>query len=121
MKNIKITILFGIVLLTSCVSKKSLSETFYSNTKKVGVIFDIEPANVHKEHKGGLVDISITNRKKFSESLETVNNRIDLESIIKKFYLETLKSKNKPSKSLNFNFYNLKRFKKPNGTKKKYR
>ncbi|WP_339882755.1 hypothetical protein [Polaribacter vadi] len=77
---------------------------FYSDNKKVGIIILNEPANIHREHKGGLVDIGSTNRERFIEALKIIKNRVDLKSQIENFYSEYFNSKNKKTEFLKMNF-----------------
>jgi len=100
----EIIILTTLILFISCGTKKELMNDFYYDNKKVGIIILNEPANIHREHKGGLVDIGSTNREIFIEPLKIINNRIDLKPQIENFYSEYFKSKNKKTEFLKINF-----------------
>jgi hypothetical protein len=100
----EIIILITLILFISCGTKKQLMNDFYSDNKKVGIIILNEPANIHREHKGGLVDIGSTNRERFIEALKIINNRVDLKSQIENFYSEYFNSKNKKTEFLKMNF-----------------
>lgn len=100
----EILILTILILLISCGTKKAIMNEFYSDNKKIGIIILNEPASIHREHKGGIIDIGSTNRKKFKEPMEIINSKIDLKTQIKNFYSEYFKSKNKKIEFLKFNF-----------------
>tara|TARA_R110001606_G_scaffold33112_1_gene99378 strand:+ start:46 stop:675 length:630 start_codon:yes stop_codon:yes gene_type:complete len=100
----EIIILITLILFISCGTKKQLMNDFYSDNKKVGIIILNEQANIHREHKGGLVDIGSTNPEKFIEALKIINNRIDIKSQIENFYSEYFNSKNKKTEFLEMNF-----------------
>tara|TARA_R110002072_G_scaffold163414_2_gene316054 strand:+ start:1886 stop:2515 length:630 start_codon:yes stop_codon:yes gene_type:complete len=100
----EIIILITLILFISCGTKKQLMNDFYSDNKKVGIIILNEPANIHREHKGGLVDIGSTNRERFIEALKIIKNRVDLKSQIENFYSEYFNSKNKKTEFLKMNF-----------------
>lgn len=120
MKLLKLT--FGILLLltvTSCVTKSPLNQQFY-NSKKVGVILQVDSIGMAKAGGQGLLDMALTPGNRFTESLKKVEPKFNLNETLKTEITNILNSKNKQFQFINekIDYQNLNKFEKPNSDKK---
>lgn len=120
MKLLKLT--FGILLLmtvTSCVTTLPLNQQFY-NTKKVGVILQVDSIGMAKEGGQGLLDMALTAGNRFTEPLKKVEPKFKLNETLKTEITNILNAKNKQFQFIDqkIDYQNLTKFEKPNSEKK---
>ena len=114
---------FGILFLwtlTSCVSTLPLNQAFY-NTKKVGIILEVDNIGMAKAGSQGLLDMAFTPGDRFKEPLEKTEPKLNLNETLKKEISNILTSKNKQFQFIDkkISYQSLSKFEKPN-SKKKY-
>lgn len=112
-------LVFGILLVltaTSCVSTLPLNQQFY-NTKKVGVIIDIDSISIAKSGAQGLLDMAFTPGNRFKEPLQKIEPKLKLDETLKAEITNILNSKNKQFEFVNHNEALIK-FEKPKSAKK---
>jgi hypothetical protein len=120
MKLLKLT--FGILFLltvTSCVTTLPLNQQFY-NSKKVGVILQIDSIGMAKSGGQGLLDMALTPGNRFTKPLKKVEPIFNLNETLKTEITSILNSKNKQFQFIteNFDYKTLNKFEKPNSNKK---
>lgn len=120
MKLLKLT--FGLLFLltvTSCVTTIPLNQQFY-NTKKVGVILQVDSIGMAKAGGQGLLDMALTSGNRFTEPLKKVEPKFNLNETLKSEITSILNSKNKQFQFINekIDYQNLNKFEKPNSDKK---
>ncbi|NJM80793.1 MAG: hypothetical protein HC854_16465 [Flavobacterium sp.] len=121
MKNIKyIILLLSGIIVTSCATVVPLNKEFY-NTKKVGVILQIDSIRMAKSGSQGLLDMALTPGNRFTEPLKKVEPKLNINEIIKNEITYILNKRNKQFEYLTekIDFKSLNNFEKPN-SKKKY-
>lgn len=120
MKLLKLT--FGLLFLltvTSCVTTLPLNQQFY-NTKKVGVILQVDSIGMAKAGGQGLLDMALTPGNRFTEPLKKVEPKFNLNETLKSEITSILNAKNKQFQFIDQKIYyqNLTKFEKPNSNKK---
>ncbi|MEC4049638.1 hypothetical protein OX284_009380 [Flavobacterium sp. SUN046] len=120
MKLLKLS--FAILLLltiTSCVSSLPLNQQFY-NTKKVGIILQVDSIGVAKAGSQGLLDMALTQGVRFKEPLKKVESNIELTQPLKNEISYFLNFKNKQFVFIDekLDYKALKDFEKPSSDKK---
>jgi hypothetical protein len=120
MKLQKLT--FGILFLltvTSCVTTLPLNQQFY-NTKKVGIILQVDSIGMAKAGSQGLLDMAFTPGNRFKEPLQKIEPKLNLNETIKTEITNILNSKNKQFQFITekFDYQTLSKFEKPNSEKK---
>lgn len=120
MKLLKLT--FALLLLsivTSCITTLPLNQEFY-NTKKVGVILQVDSIGMAKAGGQGLLDMALTPGNRFTEPLKKVEPKLKMNETIKGEIENILKSKNKTFEFITekFDYTALNKFEKPNSDKK---
>lgn len=120
MKLLKLT--FGILLLltfTSCVTTLPLNQQFY-NSKKVGVILQVDSIGMAKAGGQGLLDMALTSGNRFSEPLKSIEPQLNLNETLKLEITKMLNEKNKPFSFIDekLDYQKLDKFEKPNSDKK---
>ncbi len=120
MKSLKLT--FGILLVltvTSCVTTMPLNQQFY-NTKKVGVIVQVDSIGMAKAGEQGLLDMALTPGDRFTIGLKRVEPKLNLKETLKNEISHIFNSKHKQFKIINENivYEYLYQFEKPNSAKK---
>lgn len=114
-------LVFGILLLltaTSCVSTLPLNKQFY-NTKKVGVIIEIDSISMARVGAQGLLDVAFTPGNRFKAPLKKVESKLKLDETLKTEITNILNSKNKQFDFvIKDNKKSFKKFEKPNSAKK---
>lgn len=116
-------IAFGILFLltiSGCASTIPLNQQFY-NTKKVGVILQVDSIRVARAGSQGLLDMAMTPGFRFMEPLKNVEQKLKLNEIMKNEISALLQSKNKTYELIidSFDYQSLEKFDKPK-SKKKY-
>ncbi|MFL0102041.1 hypothetical protein [Tenacibaculum maritimum] len=117
---------FGLLIILttimSCAVKMPLPSNYYSNQKKVGVIYLIDSIGVYKQGAQGLLDMALTAGKRFKEPLSIVDKKINPNNDIKDLYRQLFKTKGKPLNEIDFKYSieKLTKFEKPSSSKKKY-
>jgi hypothetical protein len=106
-------------LATSCVSTLPLNQQFY-NSKKVGVILQVDSIGVAKAGSQGLLDMALTQGSRFKEPLQKVQTQLNFEETLQKEVSQILTSKNKPFHVIaeKIDYSNLSKFEKPDSNKK---
>jgi hypothetical protein len=120
MKLLKLT--FGILFLatlTSCVTALPINKQFY-NSKKVGVILQVDSIGMAKAGSQGLLDMAFTPGNRFKEPLQEVEPKLNLNEILTAEITSILNSKSKQFKFIteNIDYQKLDKFDKPNSDKK---
>lgn len=120
MKLLKFT--FGILFLlsvTSCVTTLPLNKQFY-NTKKVGVILQVDSIGMAKAGSQGLLDMAFTPGNRFKEPLQKVEPKLNINETMKTEITTLLNLKNKQFQFITekFDYQALNKFDKPNSDKK---
>lgn len=120
MKLLKLT--FGLLFLltvTSCVTTLPLNKQFY-NTKKVGVILQVDSIGMAKAGGQGLLDMALTPGNRFTEPLKKVEPKFNLNETLKSEITSILNAKNKQFQFIDqkIDYQNLTKFEKPNSNKK---
>jgi hypothetical protein len=119
MKLLKLT--FGILFLltvTSCVTTLPLNQQFY-NTKKVGVILQVDSIGMAKAGGQGLLDMALTPGNRFTEPLKKVEPKFNLNETLKSEITSILNAKKKQFQFIDQKLdYHLTKFEKPNSDKK---
>lgn len=120
MKLLKLT--FGILFLatlTSCVSALPINKQFY-NSKKVGVILQVDSIGMAKAGSQGLLDMAFTPGNRFKEPLQEVEPKLNLHEILTAEITNILNSKSKKFQFIteNIDYQKLDKFDKPNSDKK---
>jgi hypothetical protein len=120
MKLLKLT--FGILFLatlTSCVTALPINKQFY-NSKKVGVILQVDSIGMAKAGSQGLLDMAFTPGNRFKEPLQEVEPKLNLNEILTAEITNILNSKSKQFKFIteNIDYQKLDKFDKPNSDKK---
>lgn len=120
MKLLKLT--FGLLFLltvTSCVTTLPLNKQFY-NTKKVGVILQVDSIGMAKAGGQGLLDMALTPGNRFTEPLKKVEPKFHLNETLKSEITSILNAKNKQFQFIDqkIDYQNLTKFEKPNSNKK---
>lgn len=120
MKLLKLT--FGILfllLVISCATPLALNQQFY-NSKKVGVILQVDSIGMAKAGSQGLLDMAFTPGNRFKEPLQKVEPKLNFNETLKTEITNLLNSKNKQfqfiTEKIDFNALN--KFDKPNSDKK---
>jgi hypothetical protein len=115
---------FGLLIIlttiSNCAVKKPLSSNYYSNQKKVGVIYLIDSIGVYKEGAQGLLDMALTAGKRFREPLSVIDKKINPNEDIKELYRQLFKTKGKSLKEIDYDYdiEKLTKFDKPTSEKK---
>lgn len=120
MKLLKLT--FGALFLltvTSCVTTLPLNQQFY-NSKKVGVILEVDSIGMAKAGSQGLLDMAFTPGNRFKEPLQNVEPKLNLNETLKTEISNILNSKNKEFQFITekVDYQTLNKFEKPNSDKK---
>lgn len=120
MKLLKL--IFGLLFLltfTSCVTTLPLNKQFY-NTKKVGVILQVDSIGMAKVGGQGLLDMALTPGNRFTEPLKKVEPKFNLNETLKSEIASILNAKNKQFQFIDqkIDYQNLTKFEKPNSDKK---
>lgn len=120
MKLLKLT--FGIIFLlsvTSCKTTLPLNQQFY-NSKKVGVILQVDSIGMAKVGSQGFLDMAFTPGDRFREPLQKVESKLNLNETLKTEITNILNSKNKQFQFITekFDYQTLNKFEKPNSDKK---
>lgn len=120
MKLLKLT--FAILFLfavTSCVTTLPLNQQFY-NSKKVGVILEVDSIGMAKAGSQGLLDMAFTPGNRFKEPLQNVEPKLNLNETLKAEITNILDSKNKEFQFITekIDYQTLNKFEKPNSDKK---
>jgi len=71
-----------VVMVTSCVATLPLNQQFY-NTKKVGIIIQLDSIGMAKTGGQGLLDMALTPGNKFTEPLKKVEPQLNLNNKLK--------------------------------------
>ena len=113
---------FAIVLLltvTSCVTTLPLNQQFY-NSKKVGVVIQVDSIGMAKAGGQGLLDMALTPGNRFTEPLKKIEPNFNLNETLKTTITEILNSKNKQFQFITekVDYKSLNKFEKPNSNKK---
>ncbi|NHM00854.1 hypothetical protein [Flavobacterium difficile] len=120
MKLFKLTLgCFLLFMVTSCVTSLPINQQFY-NTKKVGVILQVDEIGMAKAGGQGLLDMALTPGNKFTEPLKSIEPKLKLNEKIKAEITSILKSKNKEFVFIDqkFDYQTLEKFDKPKSDKK---
>lgn len=120
MKLLKLTLGFLFLLsTTSCVTTLPLNQQFY-NSKKVGIILQVDNIGMAKEGGQGLLDMALTPGNRFTEPLKKVEPKFNLNETLKSEISNILNSKKKQFQfiSENIDYSTLNKFEKPNSDKK---
>jgi len=120
MKLLKLT--FGILFLitvTSCVTTLPLNQQFY-NSKKVGIIVQVDSIGMAKAGGQGLLDMALTPGNRFTEPLKKIEPKLNLQEKLKSEISAIFNSKNKQFQFITekVNYETLTTFEKPNSDKK---
>ena len=95
MKLLKLTLGFLFLLsVTSCVTTLPLNQQFY-NSKKVGIILQVDSIGMAKAGGQGLLDMALTPGNRFTEPLKKVEPKFNLNETLKTEISNILNSKNK--------------------------
>jgi len=94
MKAIYYLIIF--VFCVSCATKVPLSEEFYSNKKEIGFIIISDSINVYKEGSRGLLDMALTQGKKYHTPLESVRENFNTYQTFSKDLRQIFSENSKP-------------------------
>lgn len=120
MKLLKLTFgfLFSLIV-TSCVTTLPLNQQFY-NSKKVGVILQVDSIGMAKVGGQGLLDMALTPGNRFTEPLKKVEPKFNLHENLKSEIKNILNAKNKQFQFIDqkIDYQNLIKFEKPNSDKK---
>ena len=122
MRTLKFTSLFFLILLfASCASRLPLNQSFY-NTKKVGVIIQVDSIGIAKTGSQGLLDMALTPGNKYKGPLHAVAMKLNPEALLAEEISSLLKAKNKDFIIIPFNVINqnLVKFEAPEASDKKY-
>jgi hypothetical protein len=120
MKLLKLTFgLLSLLIVTSCVTTLPLNQQFY-NTKKVGIILQVDSIGMAKAGGQGLLDMALTPGNRFTEPLKKVEPQFNLNETLKAEITNILNAKNKQFQFINekFDYKTLNNFEKPNSNKK---
>lgn len=120
MKLLKLTFTALFLLtVTSCVTTLPLNQQFY-NSKKVGVILEVDSIGMAKAGSQGLLDMAFTPGNRFKEPLQNVEPKLNLNETLKTEISNILNSKNKEFQFITdkVDYQNLNKFEKPNSDKK---
>jgi hypothetical protein len=120
MKLLKLTFgLLFLLIVTSCVTTLPLNQQFY-NTKKVGVILQVDSIGMARDGGQGLLDMALTSGNRFTETLKKVEPKFNLNETLKSEITNILNSKNKQFQFIDkkIDYQNLTNFEKPNSEKK---
>jgi hypothetical protein len=120
MKALKLTIgILFLLTITSCITTQPLNQQFY-NTKKVGVILQVDSIGMAKAGSQGLLDMAFTPGNRFKEPLQKIAPELNLNETLKTEITSILNSKNKQYQFIaeNIVYQNLNKFEKPNSEKK---
>ena len=120
MKLLKLTFgfLFSLIV-TSCVTTLPLNQQFY-NSKKVGVILQVDSIVMANVGGQGLLDMALTPGNRFTEPLKKVEPKFNLHENLKSEIKNILNAKNKQFQFIDqkIDYQNLIKFEKPNSDKK---
>ena len=120
MKLLKLNIAILLLLtVTSCVTTLPLNQQFY-NTKKVGVIVQVDSIGMAKAGGQGLLDMALTSGNRFTEPLKKVEPKFNFNEKLKSEITNILNAKNKQFQFIDqkIDYQNLTKFEKPNSDKK---
>lgn len=112
-----------IFFLNSCGSSMiPMKNNFYSNSKKLGIIYITDNIGIYKAGAQGLLDMAITPGDRFKEPLMIVDKTVNPTKQIESLFKENLISKNKDFIVLDYIYdpSNLGKFEQPEGSKIKY-
>ena len=95
MKLLKLSfVLFLLLTVTSCITTLPLNQQFY-NSKKVGIILQIDSIGMAKAGGQGLLDMALTSGNKFREPLKKVEPQLNINEALKTEIINIFQSKNK--------------------------
>ncbi|MFV8321870.1 hypothetical protein [Flavobacterium sp. LB3P21] len=120
MKLIKLNLAILLLLtITSCVTTLPINKQFY-NTKKVGVILQVDSIGMAKAGGQGLLDMALTPGNRFTEPLKKIEPSFKLNETLKTEISNMLNSKNKQYQFIDekVDYKSLNKFEKPNSDKK---
>ena len=120
MKLLKLSICFlFLATITSCVTTMPLNQQFY-NSKKVGVIVQVDSIGMARVGGQGLLDVALTSGNRFSEPLKQIEPKFNVQEKMEAEVAAILKSKNKQFQFITekVNYTALDKFEKPNSDKK---
>lgn len=116
-------LLIVFITINSCAVKKPLSDNYFSNQKKVGVIYLIDSIGVYREGAQGVLDMALTSGNRFKEALAVVDKTVNPNEEIKELYSQLFETNGKTLKEIDFDFHTdkLTKFEKPSSEKKFYK
>ncbi|WP_026904374.1 hypothetical protein [Pedobacter glucosidilyticus] len=123
MKIFKIAIsVICILCLGSCAVKLPLNKQFYES-KKVGIIIDVDSIGLAKAGAQGLLDMALTPGDKYTKPLQTIEPQVNPFSLLKNEISDILKSRNKDFILIDINLKdeNFSKFDTPDTDKKYYK
>lgn len=120
MKLLKLALGFLFLLsITSCVTTLPLNQQFY-NSKKVGIILQVDNIGMAKDGGQGLLDMALTPGDRFTEPLKKIEPEFNLDETLKSEISNILNSKKKQFQFISekIDYQTLNKFEKPNSEKK---
>ncbi len=120
MKLLKLNIAILLLLtVTSCITTLPLNQQFY-NSKKVGVIVQVDSIGMAKAGGQGLLDMALTPGNRFTELLRKIEPTFKLNETVKAEITNMFNSKNKQFQFIDekVDYQKLNKFEKPNSDKK---
>lgn len=97
MQKFILSLLLLTIIATGCATKVPLSSNYFSkeNTKKVGLLININKIGVARAGSQGLLEVVATPGNKFKIAVDSIENDVKPNEEIKKMYLDIFASKSK--------------------------
>lgn len=90
------------LLLNGCAVKVRIKKAFYNDKTKVGIVYIIDDIRLGRMGQQGVVDVLLTQGKKYLEPLAIVEKKMDVPHTIKTYYPQLLHEKNKAYANLGY-------------------
>lgn len=110
-------LLLSVFTLSGCATKIPLKNEFY-NTKKVGVIIDVERIGIFRKGPQGIIDYAFTPGLRFEKPLNAIESKIDFKQSLEKEIMHILENNQKAYQLIDENLVGFKEFKRTNSYKK---
>ena len=86
-----------LIFVSSCATKVPLNSSYFSqeNAKKVGLLINVNKIGVARTGSQGLLEMVATPGNKFKIAVDSIENDVKPDEVIKKMYLDIFASKSK--------------------------
>ena len=87
-----------VFLFSGCAAKISLSKNYFNKETNVGLILNVNEIGIARSGGQGLLDIALTQGKKYNKPLKIVNKKLNIKNRVNGLHLDIYESKGKKMK-----------------------